>query len=94
MRAVVYFKYNIYCPEEVTKSANSSVGLLLWSEQTISHWASQFSYFMLLYQMRKYLPSVPGEIEEIDQECDLTASSLPSEPTCPADSGRSHFPKW
>jgi len=37
MRAVVYFKYSIYCPEEVMKSALSSVCLLLWSEQTISH---------------------------------------------------------
>ena len=37
MRAVVYFKYSVYCPDEVMKSANFSVGLLLWSEQTISH---------------------------------------------------------
>jgi len=32
------------------KSAKSSVSLLLWSEQTISH--LRVSYFMLLYQMR------------------------------------------
>ena len=36
---------------------------------TISHLRVS-CYFMLLYQMRKYLPSVPGETEEIDQECD------------------------
>ena len=36
-RTVLYVKYSIYCPEEVMKSAKSSVCQLLWLEQTIFH---------------------------------------------------------
>lgn len=81
-------------PMEWWRMQKSSVGLPLWSEQTISH--LQVSLVILCYFIRceSVYPSVPVDTEEVDQECDLTAYSLPSKLTCSADSGLSHFPNW
>jgi hypothetical protein len=53
-RAVVGFKYSIYCPEGVMKNAK------ILESAYCSGWNKQFPacncYFMQLYQMRKYLP--------------------------------------